>query len=140
MRSLEMWNEDRRRLSTASTAQTKQAAEAAYINTIAIIQSSGTGKSRLLHETATDIFTIPINLRISECERSSTRLWMSPLDTDEVTCASWLSAKRQRTRTMRAARCRWQRFISAVGRHHQIHASYQYRQTNQSRCESAFSQ
>lgn len=34
-----------------------------YSNTVAIVQSSGTGKSRLVDELAKLIFTIPINIR-----------------------------------------------------------------------------
>src|SRR6266446_4528412 len=34
-----------------------------YSNQIAIVQSSGTGKSRMVHEQANLVFTIPFNLR-----------------------------------------------------------------------------
>lgn len=34
-----------------------------YTNYIPIMQSSGTGKSRLVHETAGLIFTLPFNIR-----------------------------------------------------------------------------
>jgi hypothetical protein len=34
-----------------------------YSNQIAIIQSSGTGKSRMVHEQANIVFTLPFNLR-----------------------------------------------------------------------------
>jgi len=34
-----------------------------YSNQIAIVQSSGTGKSRMVHEQAGLVFTIPFNLR-----------------------------------------------------------------------------
>ena len=37
----------------------------AYSNQIAIVQSSGTGKSRMVHEQANLVFTIPFNLRES---------------------------------------------------------------------------
>ena len=40
-----------------------------YDNFVSIIQSSGTGKSRLVHETAKVIFTLPFNLR-SEKDKS----------------------------------------------------------------------
>jgi hypothetical protein len=35
----------------------------AYSNQISIVQSSGTGKSRMVHEQAKLVFTIPFNLR-----------------------------------------------------------------------------
>ena len=34
-----------------------------YANTLEILQSSGTGKSRMVHELAKLVFTIPFNLR-----------------------------------------------------------------------------
>ena len=34
-----------------------------YSNTVAIIQSSGTGKSRTVHEMANLVFTLPFNIR-----------------------------------------------------------------------------
>ena len=34
-----------------------------YANNVSIIQSSGTGKSRTMHEMAQLVFTIPINVR-----------------------------------------------------------------------------
>ena len=37
----------------------------AYSNQISIVQSSGTGKSRMVHEQANLVFTIPFNLRES---------------------------------------------------------------------------
>jgi len=37
--------------------------EKLYSNQIAIVQSSGTGKSRMVHEQANLVFTIPFNLR-----------------------------------------------------------------------------
>jgi hypothetical protein len=37
--------------------------EKSYSNQIAIVQSSGTGKSRMVHEQAGLVFTIPFNLR-----------------------------------------------------------------------------
>ena len=37
--------------------------DGAYTNSVAIIQSSGTGKSRMVHEQANLVFTIPFNLR-----------------------------------------------------------------------------
>ena len=37
--------------------------EKAYSNQISIVQSSGTGKSRMVHEQANLVFTIPFNLR-----------------------------------------------------------------------------
>jgi hypothetical protein len=37
--------------------------EKPYSNQIAIVQSSGTGKSRMVHEQANLVFTIPFNLR-----------------------------------------------------------------------------
>ena len=37
--------------------------EKAYSNQIAMVQSSGTGKSRMVHEQANLVFTIPFNLR-----------------------------------------------------------------------------
>jgi len=37
--------------------------EKSYSNQIAIVQSSGTGKSRMVHEQANLVFTIPFNLR-----------------------------------------------------------------------------
>lgn len=38
----------------------------AYRNQVAIIQSSGTGKSRMVHEMSKLVFTIPLNLRCDE--------------------------------------------------------------------------
>jgi hypothetical protein len=35
----------------------------AYWNQVAIVQSSGTGKSRMVHELSKLVFTIPLNLR-----------------------------------------------------------------------------
>jgi hypothetical protein len=43
--------------------ETTESRDGAYMNMIAIVQSSGTGKSRLVHELAKKIFTIPLNLR-----------------------------------------------------------------------------
>lgn len=100
LHSLGEWNRERARLATATPAQREDSAEAAYINVIAIIQSSGTGKSRLLYETAADIFTIPINLRLGDGERSSTWLSVSPFHADQVTRASWLPAKGQGARAI----------------------------------------
>jgi hypothetical protein len=37
--------------------------EKPYSNQITIVQSSGTGKSRMVHEQANLVFTIPFNLR-----------------------------------------------------------------------------
>jgi hypothetical protein len=37
--------------------------EMPYSNQISIVQSSGTGKSRMVHEQANLVFTIPFNLR-----------------------------------------------------------------------------
>ena len=37
-----------------------------YKNTCAIVQSSGTGKSRMVDELAKLVFTLPINIRRSE--------------------------------------------------------------------------
>jgi hypothetical protein len=54
---LSHWNENRMTLAGSDTT------EGAYCNLVSIIQSSGTGKSRLVHETAGFVFTIPINLR-----------------------------------------------------------------------------
>jgi hypothetical protein len=71
---LAAWNFDRERLALGIPGQEAASAEAAYINVNTIIQSSGTGKSRLLHETAEDIFTIPINLRDSNREYSLIQL------------------------------------------------------------------
>ena len=34
-----------------------------YSNTVAMIQSSGTGKSRTVHEMANLVFTLPFNIR-----------------------------------------------------------------------------
>jgi hypothetical protein len=45
-------------LDNAMKADLKQ-----YARYAAIVQSSGTGKSRLVHEVANTIFSIPINLR-----------------------------------------------------------------------------
>lgn len=36
-----------------------------YSNSVVILQSSGTGKSRMVHEQADLVFTIPFNLRVS---------------------------------------------------------------------------
>ncbi len=66
--SLIEWNGERRRLLAGDAMQTEGSVEAAYINVVTIVQSSGTGKSRLLYETAADIFTIPLNLRNSRGE------------------------------------------------------------------------
>ena len=38
-------------------------ARSAYMGHAAVIQSSGSGKSRLVHEVAREIFTIPFNIR-----------------------------------------------------------------------------
>jgi hypothetical protein len=43
--------------------------EKPYSNQIAIVQSSGTGKSRMVHEQASLVFTIPFNLRESDANR-----------------------------------------------------------------------
>lgn len=41
-----------------------------YTNYVPIVQSSGTGKSRMVHEAARLVFTIPFNLRAdSETKR-----------------------------------------------------------------------
>ena len=37
--------------------------DSAYANSVAIIQSSGTGKSWMVHEQANLVFMIPFNLR-----------------------------------------------------------------------------
>lgn len=37
-----------------------------YQNICAIVQSSGTGKSRMVHEQANLVFTLPINIRTTE--------------------------------------------------------------------------
>lgn len=44
-------------------AMQKQSAPYHYANTLSIVQSSGTGKSRTVHEMSKMIFTIPFNLR-----------------------------------------------------------------------------
>ncbi|THH19412.1 hypothetical protein EW146_g1745 [Bondarzewia mesenterica] len=41
-----------------------------YSNTVSIIQSSGTGKSRMVDEQAKLVFTIPFNLRAAEDDKS----------------------------------------------------------------------
>ncbi|KAF8882369.1 hypothetical protein CPB84DRAFT_1851243 [Gymnopilus junonius] len=48
-----------------------------YSNQIAIVQSSGTGKSRMVHEQAKIVFTIPFNLR----ESIEDKAWPSHLPT-----------------------------------------------------------
>jgi len=88
------WNSERKDQSTSVPDQAEESVEAAYINVITILQSSGTGKSRLLYETAADVFTIPINLRTGTREYRS--IWLSPqLRADHATCARWLSSKRR---------------------------------------------
>lgn len=62
------WNGERRRLLAGDAMQTEGSVEAAHINVVTIVQSSGTGKSCLLYETAADIFTIPLNLHNSRGE------------------------------------------------------------------------
>jgi hypothetical protein len=89
LQSLLEWNDERKRLSGGDPIQKAGSLEAAYINVITIIQSSGTGKSRLLHETAADVFTVPINLRASPSECSD--LAVAPAD--QVTLGRWISAK-----------------------------------------------
>ena len=42
-----------------------------YAKQVAIIQSSGTGKSRMVHELSKLIFTIPFNLRLGEESRGA---------------------------------------------------------------------
>ena len=37
-----------------------------YSNSVAILQSSGTGKSRMVHEQSDLVFTLPFNLRSNE--------------------------------------------------------------------------
>lgn len=44
----------------------KKANGAPYKNIMPMIQSSGTGKSRLAHEVAKIIFTIPLNIQPAE--------------------------------------------------------------------------
>ena len=41
----------------------------AYANFVPIIQSSGTGKSRMVHELAGLVFTIPFNIRAAEDQK-----------------------------------------------------------------------
>ena len=42
-----------------------------YAKQVAIIQSSGTGKSRMVHELSKLIFTIPFNLRLGDESRGA---------------------------------------------------------------------
>jgi len=42
-----------------------------YSNTVSIIQSSGTGKSRMVDQLAHLVFTIPFNLRLSSEARGA---------------------------------------------------------------------
>jgi hypothetical protein len=41
----------------------RKRAEYAYMNQVSIVQSSGYGKSRMMDQMATVVFTIPFNLR-----------------------------------------------------------------------------
>jgi len=66
--SLARWNTEQ---GAQSSSVPVQPAEAAYTNVITILQSSGTGKLCLLYETASDVFTIPINLQFSTREHRS---------------------------------------------------------------------
>ena len=46
-----------------------------YSNTVPILQSSGTGKSRMVHEQSDLVFTLPINLRPASETKGNCLSW-----------------------------------------------------------------
>lgn len=46
-----------------------------YTNHVAVLQSSGSGKSRLVHEMGNKVFCIPINLRSEEESKNGKQIY-----------------------------------------------------------------
>jgi hypothetical protein len=65
--------------------------EKPYSNQIAIVQSSGTGKSRMVHEQANVVFTIPFNLRKSVEKQGLCFLFSISLGASDVRTQTWRS-------------------------------------------------
>ncbi|KAF8240148.1 hypothetical protein L208DRAFT_852307 [Tricholoma matsutake] len=65
--------------------------EKAYSYQIAIVQSSGTGKSRMVHEQANLVFTIPFNLREKGDNQGPYFVFRIPWGASDVRTQTWPS-------------------------------------------------